>query len=147
MVEPRTLAIVREYDDLLAAVRARMDELELTFDLLDHRSGVQVGYSSKIISPRPSKTFGPVSWGAIMGALRLKLILVDDPDAAGNRLKKLEKRRVAKNMPAMVSIPWFFTPGDGRRLADLRLSKIPANRRSGYARKAARARWRNRGAV
>ena len=26
--DPRTLAIVREYDDLIAAVRARMDELE-----------------------------------------------------------------------------------------------------------------------
>ena len=58
---------VTNYTGLLDAVRARMAQLELTYEILDHLSGVQVGYSSKILGPRPVKAFGPVSLGAIHG--------------------------------------------------------------------------------
>jgi hypothetical protein len=36
-----------------------VDELQMTFDILDYRSGVRVGYSSKILGPTPVKHFGP----------------------------------------------------------------------------------------
>jgi hypothetical protein len=146
MTDPRTLAIVREYDDLIVAIRARMDELEMTFDILDHRSGVQAGYSAKILGPTPSKCFGPVSLGCILGALGMKMVLLEDAAAAKNRRSKLEKRRVAKNMrpqPMQNGIFLrFMTPLRARELNAIRWAKVPPHERRRIARKAAQARWR-----
>jgi hypothetical protein len=71
----------RSYADLLAAVRERMAELQLSHLSVDELSGVQVGYSSKIIGPRPSRTFGPVSF-SIFGALALRVTVEVDEEQA-----------------------------------------------------------------
>ena len=141
MTEPRALAIVREYDDLIAAVRARMAELEMTFDILDHRSGVQVGYSAKILGPTPTKRFGPVSLGCVLGALRMKMILVEDPNAMRNYRLRMEKRRMAKPMLPAVACPNCLTPERSRKLNDARMQKVSPERRKRSASIAARARW------
>ncbi len=140
MSDPRTLAIVREYSDLIAAIRARMDELELTFDILDHRSGVQVGYSAKILGPTPTKSFGPVSLGCILGALRMKLIAIEDEDAAQSRHQKLERRRMPANRPN-VRIPWLLTPLRARELNRIRWRTVSARERRRIAVALNKARW------
>ena len=141
MTEPRTLAVVREYDELIAAVRARMEELEMTFDILDHRSGVQVGYSAKVLGPTPSKRFGPVSLGCILGALRMKMVLVDDPAAVQNHRRKHEKRRMAAIVRPMVRIPWLLTSDRARELNEIRWRKVPAEERRRIAIEMNRVRW------
>ncbi len=94
MTEP--LGIVRNYADLLAIARARMAALDVTFETLDDVSGVHRGYSAKLLGPNPSRGLGPISFCAIMGALGLQLVAVEDREAIariGHRLVKRKTRR------------------------------------------------------
>jgi hypothetical protein len=77
----REIAVVKEYADFLAFARACMAQLGIAFETLDDVSGVQSGYSAKVIGPNPCKNFGPVSFISIFGALALKLVAVEDPEA------------------------------------------------------------------
>jgi hypothetical protein len=72
---------IRSYDDLIVVARARMTELLITYETLDAVSGVQPGYAAKLLCPGRLKTFGPMSFCAIMGALGIKLIAVEDLEA------------------------------------------------------------------
>ena len=87
------LGVVRDYKDLIAVVRARVAALEITLETLDAVSGVQSGYSAKILGPNPTKNFGQLSLGAIMGALGLQLLAVDDREALTRVQGRLVKRR------------------------------------------------------
>ena len=90
------IAIVREYRDLIAAARVRMAQLDITFETLDTVSGVQAGYSAKLLGPEPSKGLGKMSFGAIMGALGIKLAVVEDAEALARVRDRLVKRRNAR---------------------------------------------------
>ncbi len=73
-----------------------MIELDVTFEVLDAVSGVQSGYSAKLLGPNPSKRFGVMSFSAIMGALGMQLVAVVD-EAALDRLRpRLVKRRLRR---------------------------------------------------
>ncbi len=90
------LGIVRSYDDLLAVARARMAALDVTFETLDAIAGVQPGYSAKLLGPRPSKTFGAMSFTAIIGALGLQLLAVEDRDQLARIGPRLVKRKTPR---------------------------------------------------
>jgi hypothetical protein len=53
----RARVIVRDYEGLIEAIRARRDELRTT-PLLDNVSGVASGYSSKLLSDPPIRMLG-----------------------------------------------------------------------------------------
>ena len=72
------LATVRNYDDLVAAIRARRDELEVTHETIDTVSGVASGYASKLLADPPIKRRGMISLSAVLGALGLMLVVVED---------------------------------------------------------------------
>ena len=112
----------------------------MTFDILDYRSGVRVGYSSKILGPTPTKSFGPVSLGCILGALRMKLVAIEDEDAGQNRRLKLERRRMPANRPNL-RIPWLLTPLRARELNRIRWHKVSARDRRRIALALNKARW------
>src|SRR5206468_2426011 len=78
MAEPKHLATVRDYDELVAAVRARVAELNITHANVDDVSGVPGGYASKLLCNPPMRTMGRVSLGLMLGALGLKLLVVED---------------------------------------------------------------------
>lgn len=140
--EPRKLGIGREYDDVILLCKLRMAELDITFAELDHVSGVQPGYSAKVIGPCPWTVLGPVSWGKIMAALCIKWVAYDDPKAMEKMRAKLTKRRRPAREQRIGSIPWLFTPLSAEQANVLRKAKVPAWKRRQIARKAARARWR-----
>ena len=84
-------AEIRSYADLVAALRARRLELDLSFALLDELAGLAPGYGAKVLSPAESrsnhpKLLGTMSLAAILGALGVKLVLVEDA-AAMERIK------------------------------------------------------------
>jgi hypothetical protein len=87
------IAIVKDYDDLLALARARKVQLGVTFETLDAVSGVQAGYSAKLLAPSPNKRFGPMSFGAIFGALGLQFVAIEDPDMLARIGHRLVKRQ------------------------------------------------------
>ena len=92
----RPNAIVKDYDHLRAAARARMAQLQITFETLDAVSGVQSGYSAKILGPKPSRNFGPMSLSTIFSALGMKLVAVEDPEALAQIRHRLVKRAPRK---------------------------------------------------
>jgi hypothetical protein len=80
-IEGRVLAVIENYDELWSAIRIRVDEMGMTRHELDHLSGMQEGYSGKVLGPAQIKKLGPESLGATLGAICCKLILFEDPDA------------------------------------------------------------------
>jgi hypothetical protein len=84
---------IRSYDDLIAVARLRMAELLITYETLDAVSGVQSGYAAKLLCPGRVKTFGPMSFCAIMGALGIKLVATEDREAIAQLRPRLVKRR------------------------------------------------------
>jgi hypothetical protein len=86
----RQLAVVTEYGQLVAALRARAEELNVSNLLLDEIGGTQTGYCSKILIG--IKTLGRISLGCILGALAIKLIVVEDTE----QLDRIRSRLVAR---------------------------------------------------
>lgn len=145
MIEcPAHLAIIRNVDDLHAALRARAETLGVTRETIDSISGMQQGYASKLLAPRPLKKIGPQSMGLILPALGCALVLIVD-DAAmlqvGSRLVKRDFPNRAHSAVVHYSVSLRFLRKIGRKGgANSRKNLTPQKRRR-LARKAANARW------
>jgi hypothetical protein len=153
----RHLGVVRTYDDLHRLLRERAEALNVSRNVLDDAAGLQNGYTSKILSPRPTKRLGAVSMGLMLQALGVKLLAVEDEEALAKIRPMLTPREISVGVRAVmrrngrharknneVSLRHLRriapTGGEARALA---LS--PAQRRSS-ARKAALIRWRKEAA-
>ncbi len=75
----RVLAEAADYVSLLDAFRARAAELGITRLEIDEIGGLTSGRASKLLAPIPIKGFGRTSLGPLLGALALKLVVVEDP--------------------------------------------------------------------
>jgi len=148
---PRVLAAsISSYNELHAVLRARAEELKVTRLSLDHVSGLQPGYVSKLLAPTKMRKLGPVSLGPLLAVMGVRLIAVEDESAAVF-LKRLEPR---KNASAGMRTPRRHPPQNyqfagnsawGKHLASLRWLNVSPKRRSSLARHAARIRWAARG--
>ena len=74
----RVLAEATDYASLLDAFRARAAELGITRLENDQIGGLTSGHASKLLAPTPIKNVGSVSLGPLLGALALKLVVVED---------------------------------------------------------------------
>jgi hypothetical protein len=86
------LASIKSYEDLLTVARSRMIALDITFETLDVTSGVQIGYSAKLLAGRTRRRFGNVSLPAVLGALGLALVVVEDAAALAQIQHRLTPR-------------------------------------------------------
>lgn len=79
--QPRRLATIRDYDGLHRAIRARVDELGFTREEIDDATGLQNGYTSKLLAPIPIKAFGRQSLGPMLEVLGLaiELMVIEHP--------------------------------------------------------------------
>lgn len=75
------LAVICNYNELQAALRARVDVMNISRRTLDHLTGLTDGYSEKLLGPAQMRTLGRKSLGKILSVLGLKLVLIEDPDA------------------------------------------------------------------
>jgi hypothetical protein len=94
---------IRSQAELLDAIRARRDELNISHETIDQIAGFQGGYTSKLLAPQPIKNLGPMSLGAILGALGLALVAVADPEAEQRVSKRWQKRKRPQKLPASAS--------------------------------------------
>jgi hypothetical protein len=83
---------IRSYADLVHALRARKEQLNVSYEVIEAISGLQSGYISKLLSPRPSKRLGQLSLGLILQTLGLKLVLVEDKEAMARVRSRLTPR-------------------------------------------------------
>jgi hypothetical protein len=80
--------LIGSYDDLIDAIRVRVDELSLSREGLDDISGLPVGYSGKLLGPSRNKSLGRSSFGDMLGAIGCKLVLIEDPVATARTLAR-----------------------------------------------------------
>jgi len=86
-------------EDLLAALRARRDELQLTHTTIDAIAGWPDGYCGKLMSPIPVKNLGWQSLGLALGSLGIALIVVEDEE----QIKRVSNRWIPRERPPPAS--------------------------------------------
>jgi hypothetical protein len=150
LTDLRHIAVVRDYDALIAAFRERADEIMLTRVQLDEAmKTLPDGYAAKLLAPVPVKGLGRISLGPMLQALGLKIVLAEDLEAL-ERVKKNVSQRAkltdtGRNLLATKKRRRYKFPKgeDHAKLMRARqvLGQTPA-KRSWIARRAARTRWR-----
>lgn len=147
MSEPRQIAVVREYSELVDALRARALELNVSRSEIDAVSGLQSGYAAKLLAPVPIRNIGPMSFGPLLQALGLSLIVVEDQGSKERFVDRMPNRR--HRMPSFGEhdiIEYRKTRRAlrkaGRLGAKKRNENLSEKRRQKLARNAARSRWR-----
>lgn len=80
--EGSVVGVVREYADLLEIIRLRKEAAHFTNLELDDRAGLPVGYTGKLFSRKGAyrRTLGRLSLGLVLGALKLRIVVVADGD-------------------------------------------------------------------
>jgi hypothetical protein len=78
MPDYRQLAIVRDHQELIAALRARVVELGAAGETLDDVAGLPLRYTMKLLAPTPIKTLGRTSMCRRWAVLGLKLLVVEE---------------------------------------------------------------------
>jgi hypothetical protein len=145
--------IIRTYDDLLAALRAKRIERGLSSIELDDLSGMQDGYTGKLENgfvhnrKKSARSFGPVTLGLWLQALNIGLVIVDTNERGCARSNKPRD-------PAICNKPGGMARAAGRseaevkkwarRAGKVRVLKMSAAQRSASARHAIKARWAKR---
>jgi hypothetical protein len=89
----RALAVVHDYSELVAALRARAEALNVSNLVLDEVSGLQSGYSGKLLSLHPKRTLGRLSLGLLLATLGVQLVMVEDREALKRVKGRLEPRK------------------------------------------------------
>lgn len=155
----RPLAIIRSYAELHAALRQRADQLNVSRLVLDEVSGLPGGYCSKLLSPNRTKKLGALSMQLLLGALGVKLAVLEDAEQLARIRPKLVQRgavpgtlhwrqkraaaddakRVSRSAEARALKNALRR--NGRKGARARMEKLSPEQRSQIASGAARARW------
>lgn len=145
MTTDRIIATVRDYDQLVAALRARVAEFGVSAEVIDDTAGLPVRYTSKLLAPIPIKGIGRVSLGPMLGALGLKLIVVEDTEALARvqaRLKRKADQYAHTGMHTRSRHQWRGDSQWGKVLAARRILMLTPRQRTKIAKRAAAARWR-----
>jgi hypothetical protein len=148
--------LVHDEHEFLAAIRARLDELGVTYDSLDRAAGLPDRFSSKILCRPPVRHVSALTLWLVLGAVGLDLALIPNPEALARVQKLLVKRKITTHRhTSMITIarrrmsPWLFDSQKAKEMGRLgglaRAAKHHARVAvSEMKRQAACARWRKR---
>jgi hypothetical protein len=76
-----TARMIHDMHGLLDVIRARRDALNVSHETIDHLAGFPAGYTSKLLAPEPVRGISHMSLGAVLGALGIGLVVVEDSAA------------------------------------------------------------------
>jgi hypothetical protein len=132
------------YAGLQELLRARAEQLQLTREQIDEISGLQNGYASKLLSPRPVKKLGAISMPLMLATLAMKLVAVADPGGLERISRRGFKRKISSAVRGAAvqftfSRPWLRKIG--RKGGENSRKNLSPRQRRALARKAAHARW------
>jgi hypothetical protein len=156
MTEPITSAeprrVIGEFDTylgLLAALRERVAQLDVSGERLDELAGLPRGYFQKLIGTRPRKRLGVQSLGDVFGALAIKAVLVEDEAALARISSRLVRRKYAVPSVTTQMITIELSRRHMRKIQQkgraVRFAKMTPKERSELGRKLAHYRWHRRG--
>lgn len=142
-------------EELVDALRHRRDELNISHETIDQIAGYQSGYTSKLLAPRPIKNLGPMSFGSLLGALGIAVMVVPDPAACARVSKHWQPRKRPQRLAPLSILPSMaleiqITPElsglmsmseRGKNGAKSRNKKMKKRARQRAATHAARMRW------
>jgi hypothetical protein len=140
---PRALARIEHSEALLAALRRRLDELQLTHEIIDHLTGFQNGYSSKLLADPPQRRLGHFSLFVLLQTLGLDMVLVENPQALEGLKNPALRRRQAwvLKAPRIVVLTPDFLRMIGTKGGRARVQKLSKQQHSKHARYMNRIRW------
>lgn len=150
------LAEARNYTEFMGALRARADQLQVARTGIDDlMKTLPDGYASKLLSAVPVKNLGPISMGPLLGALGLKVLVVEDVEAMAQITRKMVKRNASQVRDASDGmLPpkkrrrkafWKNNTGWAHVMNSRRALILSESKRSEIARTAARFRWKRKG--
>jgi hypothetical protein len=146
------MAFVREarnYVQFMEALRDRCADLDVAYETVDVMAGLPARYLAKVLAPVPIKALGPVSLGPMLGAMGLKVLVVEDAETLARFAKKLSKRKYRRHagvgMPANKRHRKSALSGNsdwGKMMRARQIAQASPTQRKQSAKKAAKARWR-----
>ena len=141
--ERRVLADVTSYNEMLAALRARVVELGINGERFDEYAGLPKGYLSKLVGANPVRRLGMTSFAPVLAGLGLRLRVIEDPDLTARLKNKLLPRNgsYVRGGFTHLALTTRFMQKIGRKGAQARIDNSTARQRQEWARKAAIARW------
>jgi hypothetical protein len=142
--EPRVIADVTSYEQMLAALRARVNELQLNGERFDEFAGLPRGYLSKLIGAKPIRRLGMTSFAPVLAGLGLRLLVIED-NAATERLKnKLPPRNQSyvRSVAVHTNLTTRFLRKIGAKGGENSRKFLSKRLVKRLARKAANARWK-----
>lgn len=151
---------IRTMPELIEALKQRARELNIAYGTIDEVAGLPDRYTSKLFAPTPIKNLGPMSFGAVLGALGVTVVLVEDQEQCRRVSGRWTKRKRTASIPASITceVPMELpvTPEIGQLLTNAQFMKsiarlggigrskrLSPRARSRIAKRAARARWAN----
>jgi hypothetical protein len=150
----RVLARVHDYDGLVAALRAWIDEIGTSYRAIDGVSGLADGYCSKLFSPLPLKSLNKLSLGCVLQALGLRLDLTVDveqlakvrhrlppQDPRGAGPARCSRERATARMRPLKGQAWRGNAGWSKVMNARKMLLTTPMQRSESARHAATIRW------
>jgi hypothetical protein len=151
--ERRRIAAFSDYAGMLAAIRGRVNELQINGERFDDFAGLPRGYLSKLIGVRPVRRISMVSMGPLFEALGITCVMVEDPTATARLKRELKPRnnsfarRTALYVTTTTSRQWSRVQKLGRaarwdKLSDEQKSEIMREVRAARERKRRLARER-----
>jgi hypothetical protein len=144
------VAVVRSSDDLIEAIVARKNELNLSNSFLEAMGLLSEGYIDKVLGPTRKKHLSPLLLDLLLECLAVELRMVVNMDAVKRmetRWEEREKRNV-RLTPNRISkqIIERATPlilqASAKKANTARNEKLSPEHRSRIASKAAKTRWR-----
>jgi hypothetical protein len=141
--------IVHEHIDIADGLRALQNFRGISNEELEHLTGLTRGHVDKMLGPSRTKAIGKSSLGWILRALGGQFVLMRDLQQEAIMRARWQGRnssqvRVNAHPLSIVvlrrAVPVIFA-NYSRKGALARLAKIPAEKRSKIARRAAKARW------
>ena len=96
-------APIRSMPELVAALRARRDELQLTHETIDAIANWPAGYAGKLLAPEPIKNLGWMSLGLALDTLGIALVVVENEEQIKRVEKRWTRRERPKNAPLLAA--------------------------------------------
>jgi hypothetical protein len=93
----RRIAVVSNYSELIACLRQRAEALNISNEVIDEVSGLQDGYTGKVLGLHPSRNLGKLSLPLLLNTLGLKLAVLEDRQQLARLRPRLQPRK--KNGP------------------------------------------------
>jgi len=140
----RRLAVASSYDELVDAIRGRVDQLQISHAVLEELAGLTPGHFGKIMGVSQVKTMGMLTLFLVLETLAVRIVLEEDPELLAKMADRYDQRTdYNRRIGCMRSdrTRHKVMSEYGKLGADVRKAKLVPKRRAAIASIGGLARW------